>query len=366
MGGSERCVDDGYERDPFLEQKVGVLGRGNGGEIGVGGGEADALAGEGEEGLEDDAVALGGQAEAGGGVAEPVVEKDGWGDGGMVEEGDGEFADVKVPVGMAGPFDVEGLAVIELEGDLLADQLVDNGAVVDAADGDEAGAVAVAEAAELAGRFCCGVERLEVGDVDDANAEAVGGDVEVREGFLVRGIDVDEDDGLGIVAGDDGAVEEVPEGGCVLAAEEVLERGVEGEGGAIGLAGCELKSEDGGEGLHFDETRGEGAGGFTDEAEVGGEEVRVRGLAGCAPGFRDGGEGAREVGRVVDEAEGEVNAGAGHFVEERLGEEAGSLGDGEGDVGAGDGVEGMEQVAEGFWVKAGVEVAAEVGDHREG
>jgi hypothetical protein len=26
----------------------------------------------------------------------------------------------------------------------------------------------------------------------------------------------------------------------------------------------------------------------------------------------------------------------------------------------------MEQVAEGFWVKAGVEVAAEVGDHREG
>lgn len=69
----------------------------------------------------------------------------------MAEPWQGKLADVEVPVGVAGPFEVEGLAVVELEGDLLAEELVDDGAVVDAADGDEAAVVPVGEAAELTG-----------------------------------------------------------------------------------------------------------------------------------------------------------------------------------------------------------------------
>jgi len=151
LGGSERGVNYGYEGDPFLEQVVGAPGWGDGGDLGVGWGELDALAGEGEEGLEDPGRAVGLELVAKVGVAVKLVEEEGGWDGGMVEEGDGEFADVEIPVGVAGPFEVEGLAVVEAEGDLFADQLVDDGAVVDAADGNEAGAVAVGEATELAG-----------------------------------------------------------------------------------------------------------------------------------------------------------------------------------------------------------------------
>ncbi len=151
LGRTKRGVNDGYEGDLVLEQKVGSLGGGNGGELVVSGSELNALAGEGEEGLEDEAVEAGVEAVAGGRVVEPVVEEDGGWDGGMVEEGDGKLADVKVPVGMAGPFEVEGLAVVELKGDLFAEELVDDGAVVNASDGDEAAAIAIREAAELAG-----------------------------------------------------------------------------------------------------------------------------------------------------------------------------------------------------------------------
>jgi len=180
---------------------------------------------------------------------------------------------------------------------------------------------------------------------------------------LVGGVDVDKDDGFRIVIGDDGLVKELPELRFVEAAEQITERGVEGESGAIGFAERELKSEDGREGLHLDETGSELAGGFADEAEVGGEEVWVRVLVGGAPLFGDGREGTREVGGVVDELEGEVVADLGDFVEERLRKEARCFRDGKRDVGARDGVEGMEQVAEGFRAEARVEVLAEGGDH---
>lgn len=68
----------------------------------------------------------------------------------MIEEGQGELADMEVPVRVAGPFEVERLAVVELEGNLSADELIDDGAIVDATDGDEAFAVAIRKAAELA------------------------------------------------------------------------------------------------------------------------------------------------------------------------------------------------------------------------
>ena len=158
-------------------------------------------------------------------------------------------------------------------------------------------------------------------------------------------------------------VEELPELGFVEAAEQIAQRRIEGEGGAVGFADGALKSEDGREGLHLDETGGEAAAGFADEAEVGGEEMRMRVLIGGAPGFGNGGEGAGEVSGIVDELEGEVDADAGHFIEHGGGEEAGRLGDGEGDVGAGDGVERVQHGAEGFGAEAGVEVVAEVGNH---
>ena len=152
LGGTEWGLDNGYEGDPFLEQIVRALGGGDGGELVVGGGKEDALAGERVERLEDQMVAAGGETGGvfgvrGGRIAEPVVEEDGGRDGGVVEEGDGELADVEIPVGMAGPFDVEGLAVVEGEGDLFADELVDDGAVVNAANGNEAAVVAVGETA---------------------------------------------------------------------------------------------------------------------------------------------------------------------------------------------------------------------------
>jgi hypothetical protein len=114
LGGSERGVNDRYERDSFLEQIVGAFGRRNGGELRVGGGELDPLTREGEERFQDDAVAVPGKAVAGSGVAEPVIEKDGGGNGGVVEEGNGEFADVEVPVRVAGPFHIERLPIVEL------------------------------------------------------------------------------------------------------------------------------------------------------------------------------------------------------------------------------------------------------------
>ena len=79
-----------------------------------------------------------------------------------------------------------------------------------------------------------------------------------------------------IVAGDDGAGEELPELGFIEAAEQIAERRIEGEGGAVGFADRPLKSEDGREGLHLDEARGEAAAVFADETEVGGEEMRMR------------------------------------------------------------------------------------------
>ena len=144
-------VDDGYEGDPLLQQVVGALGGRDRAKVGVGGSELDALAGEGEQRFEDPPVAVGLEPIAGVGVAIEIGEEEGGWYSAMVQERDGKLADMEIPVGVAGPFEVEGLAVVEAERDLFADQLVDDGAIVDATDGDETRAVAIAEAAELAG-----------------------------------------------------------------------------------------------------------------------------------------------------------------------------------------------------------------------
>ena len=62
----------------------------------------------------------------------------------MVEEWQGELADAEVPVGMAGPFDFERVAVVEGELDVFALEFVDDRSVVDAMNGDVA-AIALIE-----------------------------------------------------------------------------------------------------------------------------------------------------------------------------------------------------------------------------
>ncbi len=93
----------------------------------------------------------------------------------MVEVREGELADAEVPVGVAGPLDVELVAVVEGELDFFALQLVDDGAVVDAVDGDLAAIAEVEEAVAVLD---------EAGDVDGGDAEFVFVDVEVGEGLL--------------------------------------------------------------------------------------------------------------------------------------------------------------------------------------
>lgn len=153
LGGTEGGVNDGYEGDPLLQDVAGSLGRGDGGQVGVGGSELNALAGKREERLEDPGVAAELEAVAEGGIAVELIEKEGPRHGGVVEEGDGELADVEVPVGVASPFDVERFPVVELEGHLFAKQLVDDGAIVDATDGDEVFSAGICKATELAGGF---------------------------------------------------------------------------------------------------------------------------------------------------------------------------------------------------------------------
>ena len=181
LGGAVGGLDDGFEGDALLEEVEMAVGGRDGVEVVVGGGELNSLPCEGVEGLEEESFALMGKAfEVA--VGEPVVEEDGLGDGGVVEEWEGEFADAEVPVGMAGPLDVERVAVVEGEVDVFALELVDDGAVVDAVDGDLAAIAFVEEAVALLAEF---------GDVDGGDVELVFVDVEVGEGFLVVGVDLE-------------------------------------------------------------------------------------------------------------------------------------------------------------------------------
>ena len=163
-------------------------------------------------------------------VVEPVVEEDGFGDGGVVEVRERELADAEVPVGVAGPLDVERVAVVEGQLDVLALEFVDDGAVVDTVDRDVAAIALVEEAVALFAEF---------GDVDGGDVEFVLVDVEVREGLLVVGIDLEEDYVFGIVVADDDFAEELPVGLFVEVGQVTVEVGIEvGRSRCIGGRGC--------------------------------------------------------------------------------------------------------------------------------
>ena len=81
---------------------------------------------------------------------------------------------------MACPFDIEIIAEIKLQGDLLALQLVDNGAVVDAMDRQSV----VKQPAALL---------LHLRDVDGLHAADLFGQQEIGQRLLMSGIDFHED-----------------------------------------------------------------------------------------------------------------------------------------------------------------------------
>jgi hypothetical protein len=90
----------------------------------------------------------------------------------------------------------------------------------------------------------------------------------------------------------------------------------------------------------------------------------MRGLMGGAPHCGNGGQRSREIRRIIHQAERKFGANAGHFLQERLREKAGSLCDRKRDVRPRDGVEQVLQIAEGFRAEARVEVLTESGNHR--
>jgi hypothetical protein len=338
LGGAVGGIDDGLEGYALLQEIERALVGRDGGEVVGGGGELNSLPCEGVEGLEEELIAVFGEA---GGVAVgvpvgiPVIEEDGFGDGGVVEIGERELADAEVPVGMAGPLDLEVVPVVEGEVDLFALEFVDDGAVVDAVDGDVA---AVAMVEEAIAAFDEG------GDVDGGDAELVLIDVEVGEGLLVGGVDLEEDYVLGCVIVEDDLREELPVGLFVEATEVPGERGVEVVGFDVLAAEDVLIAEDGGEGLEFDELWTEGAVGVANEAEVHGHEVGLGVLVGHAVLRGDALLGGLQVGGVVEELMGELGAGLGELFHEGVGKEAGGFGDAKVDGGSGAPVELGEQV----------------------
>jgi len=254
---------------------------------------------------------------------------------------------------VAGPFELEVIGPGEGDCDLFAFEFVEDDAVVDAVDG---GFDAVAIVEELIAAFD------ELGDTDGADAVDAFGADEVAEGFLVLGVDFEEDDVFGGVAVEDGFTEEVVVGGEVEAGEEVLEVGVEIVGaevlaGHFGLIGVEA-----GEALDFDEL-GSVAAGVVNDTEIGLDEEGLAGFVGDAVLRGDFMGGGGEVGGVGEELGDEFAAGAGHLLEEVAGEEAGGFGVAEID-GPADGMgEGGEEVLVLAGSPAAIEVFAEGGEH---
>jgi hypothetical protein len=200
LGGTVGGLDNRLEGDALLQKIVMAVRGRDSVEIFVCGGELNSLACERVEGLEEKAFALmrqGFDVTA----SKPVVEEDGFGDGGMIEVGERKFADAEVPVGVASPFDVEVVSVVERELDGFSLEFVDDGSIVDTMNGDFASFALIEEAIALLAEF---------GDVDGGDVEPVLVDAEVGESLLVVRIDLEEDDVFGVVVADDDLAEELP------------------------------------------------------------------------------------------------------------------------------------------------------------
>src|SRR5579884_4410562 len=102
----------------------------------------------------------------------------------MLQVRERELAQAEKPVGMAGPFHVEIVAEIEGQRDAAALQLVDDGAVVDAADGRESAVAIVKQPVAFFSNMR---------DVDGANAEPAFRHQEIVPGFLIEGVNLEQD-----------------------------------------------------------------------------------------------------------------------------------------------------------------------------
>src|ERR1700733_9978248 len=136
-----------------------------------------------------------------------------------MQPGNGELTDAEVPIGMAGPFDVE---------------FIHDGTVVDALDRHIATAVAIVETASLA---------LELRDVNRSDAETIFVDVEVGQRLLCFRLDLQQNDVLRRVVADDYAAQERPIACIVMIAEEALEGSRQVEGGRIALGEHRLEAK---------------------------------------------------------------------------------------------------------------------------
>src|SRR4051794_28520949 len=100
---------------------------------------------------------------------------------------------------MAGPFHIEIVAKIERHRDLTAYKLIDNGAIVDAANFGELAVAVIEKLAALLHHSA---------DVDGAHSVILFRQLEIVARLLMRGIDFKEDDIPGIVRADNRPTQE--------------------------------------------------------------------------------------------------------------------------------------------------------------
>ena len=124
-----RRFDDGRKLQPLLQDVIVALGGRDGGHLLIAGREDDAPTGEGIERLQQIIVAVAGN------VFE-LIKKPRPRNRFMPQIRNGKFADAEVPVGMSRPLNLKRLAKIKRRLDLLAHQLVENDAIVNAMNRD--------------------------------------------------------------------------------------------------------------------------------------------------------------------------------------------------------------------------------------
>src|SRR4051794_2157581 len=225
----------------------------------------------------------------------------------MIEVWQRKLADAEVPVGVPCPFDLEWIAVIEGQLDLLALEFVDDGAVVNAVDGNVPVAVSVVELAS---------PLHDLPDIYHRNAKHARGECEISLGFLVPWIDFEQDDIFRIMVGDDRTMQER----LVRIGIESVEVHARSAGDVvsfeIGLRERRLVRIQRRERLQFDELRMDATVVRAREAEVNLHKQWALGLVRHVPFGRDGRVRSAAVFRILNELKDEVAPGGSEFVDE--------------------------------------------------
>src|ERR1700687_2002662 len=126
LGEAMRSVNDRFEAHALLQNKFVTASGGNRGQIVARGTDYYAEAGEGVQRLENVVV------EAGGERIGELIEKPTARHGGVMQIGKRKLADAEKPVGVAGPFHVKFIGIVEGCSNSPADEFVGDHAIVDA------------------------------------------------------------------------------------------------------------------------------------------------------------------------------------------------------------------------------------------